>query len=86
MAKLGSIALVLVLLALLAAALWLAVDTWISTAASPMPASGYIFMVLGVVLSLAVGFGLMALVFYSSRHGYDDKAADFSRLSDDDPE
>jgi hypothetical protein len=26
----------------------------------------------GVVFSLVVGGGLMALVFYSSRHGYDD--------------
>ncbi len=29
-------------------------------------------MALGVVLSLAVGFGLMGLVFYSSRSGYDE--------------
>ncbi|MFZ3308689.1 MAG: hypothetical protein WA280_04885 [Xanthobacteraceae bacterium] len=84
MTKLGPIALVVVLLGLLTAALWLAVDTWISAAASPMPASGYIFMVLGVVFSLAVGFGLMALVFYSNRHGYDDEAGHFSRLPDDD--
>jgi hypothetical protein len=26
----------------------------------------------GVVISILVGGGLMALVFYSSRHGYDD--------------
>jgi len=83
MAKLGSIALVAVLLGLLAAALWLAAHTWIAAAASPMPASAYVFMGLGVVFSLAVGFGLMALVFYSSRAGYDDQAADFSRRPDD---
>jgi hypothetical protein len=29
-------------------------------------------MALGVVVSLAVGFGLMALIFYSSRKGYDE--------------
>lgn len=29
-------------------------------------------MWLGIVFSLVVGCGLMALVFYSSRHGYDD--------------
>ena len=73
-----------VLLSFLVGALWHAARAWISAAASPMPASGYIFMMLGVVLSLALGFGLMALVFYSSRHGYDDEAADFSRLPDDD--
>jgi len=86
MAKLGTIALVAALLGLLAAAVWLAVDTWISAAASPMPASGYVFMTLGVVLSLVVGCGLMALLFYSSRYGYDEQASDFSRWSDDDRE
>jgi hypothetical protein len=38
-----------------------------------MPATGYLAMALGVILSLVVGCGLMALVFYSSRHGYDDQ-------------
>ena len=33
---------------------------------------GWTAMILGVVLSLVVGIGLMALVFYSSRHGYDE--------------
>jgi hypothetical protein len=72
MAKLGTFALVAALLAILAASVWLAVRTWIATSASPMPASGYVFMGLGIVLSLVVGCGLMAMVFYSSRHGYDD--------------
>lgn len=35
---------------------------------------GWIAMGLGTVLSLALGFGLMWLSFYSSRHGYDDRA------------
>jgi hypothetical protein len=51
-----------------------------------MPASAYVFMALGVVLSLALGIGLMALVFYSNRHGYDDEAADFSRRPDSEHE
>jgi hypothetical protein len=29
-------------------------------------------MALGIVLSLLIGCGLMALLFYSSRHGYDE--------------
>jgi hypothetical protein len=37
-----------------------------------MPASGYATMTLGVIISLAVGFGLMGLIFYSSRKGYDE--------------
>lgn len=35
---------------------------------------GWIAMGLGTVLSLALGFGLMWLSFYSSRHGFDDRA------------
>lgn len=35
---------------------------------------GWIALGLGTVLSLALGFGLMWLSFYSSRHGYDDRA------------
>jgi hypothetical protein len=37
-----------------------------------MPTEGYIALVAGVTVSVVVGVGLMALVFYSSRHGYDD--------------
>ena len=33
---------------------------------------GWIAIVLGAVATLGVGGGLMALVFYSARHGYDD--------------
>ena len=44
---------------------------WTSTDTS-VPASGYVALVLGVVFSLVVGVGLMALVFYSSRKGYDE--------------
>jgi hypothetical protein len=41
-----------------------------------MPIDGYIAMTLGVVFSLVVGFGLMTLLFYSSRHGYDEQSHD----------
>jgi hypothetical protein len=40
-----------------------------------MPGWMYAAMFGGVLFSLLVGGGLMALVFYSSRAGYDDKAA-----------
>jgi hypothetical protein len=38
------------------------------------PMSGQFFaaLILGVVLSLSVGVGLMALLFYSHRKGYDE--------------
>jgi hypothetical protein len=68
----AKVALVLPLLAILAAAGWYAAAAWVSVSGSPMPATGYIAMTLGVIFSLVVGCGLMALLFYSSRHGYDE--------------
>lgn len=38
----------------------------------PLPADFRIAMTLGTVFSLVVGIGLMALVFYSNRRGYDE--------------
>ena len=60
------------LLAILAAAGWFAARAWISIAGPSVPAAGYAAMALGVGFSLVVGCGLMALLFYSSRHGYDE--------------
>jgi hypothetical protein len=45
---------------------------WNAASGAPMPTTGYVAMTLGVVFSLIVGCGLMALLFYSSRHGYDE--------------
>ena len=39
-----------------------------------MSLHGYIALGLGVGLSILLWVGLMALVFYSSRRGYDDEA------------
>ncbi len=41
--------------------------------ASAMSIHGWIALFLGTFLSLAVGGGLMALVVYSARKGYDDR-------------
>ena len=41
--------------------------------ASYMSMHGWIALTIGTVLSLAVGGGLMALVFHSARQGYDDR-------------
>ena len=51
-----------------------------------VPASGYIAMGFGVIFSLVVGVGLMALLFYSSRKGYDEPVVwiDESRAVRDD--
>jgi hypothetical protein len=40
-----------------------------------VPAQGYIAMAIGIALSLVIGIGLMVLVFYSSRRGYDEQAS-----------
>jgi hypothetical protein len=37
-----------------------------------VPIAGYVAMVVGVIASLAVGFSLMAPIFYSGRKGYDE--------------
>ncbi len=37
-----------------------------------MSIHGWIALTLGVVVTMAVGVGLMALVFFSARRGYDD--------------
>ena len=63
------------LLALLALAVWFAGSAWVHLGGGdPIPLYGYVAIAGGVLFSLAVGGGLMALVFYSSRHGYDDEA------------
>lgn len=59
------------LLALLAASLWFAGTAWLHLGGD-IPLYGYVAIAGGVLFSLAVGGGLMALVFYSSRHGYDE--------------
>lgn len=69
----GSIAAVAALLIILAAALAYAY-LGLTAPGDPMPEQGWIALTLGVVVSLIVGIGLMALVFYSSRRGYDDAA------------
>ena len=67
--------LVVSLFGLLAVALWFAGTAWTHLGGDPMPAYGYVAIAGGVVFSLLVGGGLMALVFYSSRHGYDEGQA-----------
>jgi hypothetical protein len=69
------------LLAILLAAGWFVVRAWLTISGPSVPASGYAAMALGVGFSLVVGCGLMALLFYSNRHGYDEPY----RVDDDEP-
>lgn len=61
------------LFALLVAAFWFAGTAWVHLGdGDPIPLYGWVAIAGGVLFSLLVGGGLMALVFYSNRHGYDD--------------
>jgi hypothetical protein len=59
------------LFALLIAAFWFAGTSW-AKLTGDIPLYGYVAIIGGVAFSLLVGCGLMALMFYSNRHGYDD--------------
>jgi hypothetical protein len=68
-----SVALLAVVLAgLLAFAVGIAVYMWQHIGAVDIGTHGIIALVLGVGASLALGIGLMRLVYFSSRRGYDD--------------
>jgi hypothetical protein len=60
-----------ILLGLLAAAIWYAGQIWTGLGATHISGFGWLFMGLGVVVTIALGAGLMALVFYSARHDMD---------------
>jgi len=44
---------------------------WTGIGDSEISAAGWLAMGLGVIVTLALGIGLMALVFISNRRGYD---------------
>lgn len=67
---LGALAIVL-MLALLGWAGWYAVRSWNTMSGVKMSPLGWVFMTLGAVVTFLVGAGLMALIFYSSRHDMD---------------
>ena len=57
---------VVVVLGFVIAALWIGIGN------SDISTAGWLAMGLGVIVTLALGIGLMALVFISSRRGYDE--------------
>jgi flagellar basal body-associated protein FliL len=62
---------IVILVGLLAAALWYAVHAWGEVPSVGLSPLGWLFLVLGVITTVGVGAGLMALLFYSSRKGKD---------------
>jgi hypothetical protein len=67
----GTILIVTILLGLLTA---VGLFAWAGLAGpgEPMPTEGYVALALGALATVLVGLGLMGLVFYSSRQGYDE--------------
>lgn len=63
--------LILTLGGLLAGAAGVAIYTWDQLSGVAISADGIVALTFGVLASLALGMGLMALIFYSHRNGYD---------------
>ena len=68
----GSWIILIVLLTLLAGTGFVAYVGWTLEDSIEVSTAGYVAMALGVLFSIVVGCGLMALIFYSSRSGYDE--------------
>jgi cation transporter-like permease len=58
--------------AVLAGVLAAVVELWAGIGNSGISPAGWVAMTLGVLFTLVLGIGLMALVFISSRRGYDE--------------
>ena len=72
------------MLAILAGAIYTAYQGWNAHGPIDTPASLDAALILVTIFTLIVGCGLMALVFYSSRQGYDEPSR--RELTDDGPE
>jgi hypothetical protein len=60
-----------VMLAFLAVSICYAVYAWGAIGVAHISAFGWFALIAGSLITVAVGGGLMALVFYSSRYDYD---------------
>jgi hypothetical protein len=72
-----------VLLGLLALVGWIGYRLW-NLVDIEMPPWAWAALAFGVGLSLLIGFGLMALLFYSSRMGYDEPPHSLGNQDTDD--
>ncbi|WP_424629644.1 hypothetical protein [Bradyrhizobium sp. SYSU BS000235] len=70
--RIGTMLLTVILLVLLGASAWFAYDGLTVGDETPVSNHAYIAMGLGIFFSLLIGVGLMVLLFYSSRRGYDE--------------
>ena len=65
---------VIVLLGILAASVGVSVWAWQAMGEAEISWHGVVALWLGAALTFMVGAGLMALLFFSRRHGYDERA------------
>ncbi len=70
--RIGTVLLVIILLVLLGASGWFAYDGLTVGDETQVSDHAYIAMGLGIFFSLLIGVGLMVLLVYSSRSGYDE--------------
>ncbi|HET6467862.1 MAG TPA: hypothetical protein VFG43_05740 [Geminicoccaceae bacterium] len=70
----GTTVIVAVLLAMLAGSSAVGFWIWRELGAVEIGLHGTIALVLGVTVTFALGVGLMSLVYYSHKHGFDDDA------------
>lgn len=80
----GQIAILAVLIALLVLVIIWVISVWSSSTGVEMGKHGWIALILGTVFSLVIGCGLMALMFFSSRSGYDEVADPLRHAHDQD--
>ena len=62
---------IIVLSGFLAVAIAYAIYGWNRIGAVGIPPAGWLFLIAGIAVTILVGAGLMALLFYSSRRGHD---------------
>lgn len=68
-----SVVLAAILLPLLAGTAAVSFWVWRQLGDTELGLHGWIALGLGALFTLVIGGGLMALVFYSHRHGYDER-------------
>ena len=66
----GTILVAAILGGIFGAAMWFAFRAW-EAVPNRMTPNGFVAMALGIIFSIALGAGLMALLFWSNRKGYD---------------
>jgi hypothetical protein len=72
MSRLSSWAVAVAAVAVVGALAAIAAYNWNEIGAAGISLNGWIALTLGILVTLGVGIGLMALVFISNRRGYDE--------------